>query len=353
MDHMPKYSRAVLAGFLFLVQSTPALGESFHWVDLDGFHFKTRIDKVPLEQRRALPMAKNRTALPFTADEDRDGAMYVWFVLGQAGVLYPYTRAADFAASPLFIRVETPQNADIAWWQGFVALYRGSEKRLLSSNGESPLAELERVRGKATWYRYNGPPPANKPVVDKLTPKKALKDADKLLARLDAASTSPPRLKDQADCDRLRKVWQQAVDFMKGLRRKYPDDPKLLRRLGECYRIGHNLDMPGTWDRAEAYLLRAEVLAPDAPEAYIALGAHYADTDFGYGEQAEAQFRQALRFARKEQLPQVWWGLAISLYYQGKTTEAVAAIDRLIAIIPGDLNARKLRETFVEAGRKK
>ena len=57
--------------------------------------------------------------------------------------------------------------------------------------------------------------------------------------------------------------------------------------------------------------------------------------------------------ARKAQLPQVWWGIAVSLYYQGKINEAVAAIDRVIALRPGDTESRQLKATFLESKKKK
>ena len=68
---------------------------------------------------------------------------------------------------------------------------------------------------------------------------------------------------------------------------------------------------------------------------------------------AEAQFRRALPHARKDQLPQVWWGIAVSLYYQGKIDAAVTAIDRVIALRPGDGAPKRLRETFLDAKKKK
>ena len=98
---------------------------------------------------------------------------------------------------------------------------------------------------------------------------------------------------------------------------------------------------------------RTEELAPDAPDAYISLGILYADTGIEYAEQAERQFRTALRHARQEQLPQIWWGLAVALYYQGRVTEAIETIGLLIARHPEDANAQKLRETMLKGEREK
>lgn len=336
---------------IMIALASPSVAASYHWVDRDGFHSVDRLAKVPLEHRRDLPMARNRTAFPFTAEEDRDGAMYVWFVFGQSGLDYPYTAAANFPKSPFFKEQQGPGGAGIAWWKGFVAVYGGKGSKLLTARGEVSLKTLEKKRGKASWYRFVGPQPAQKPPPAEKAPQKALKAADEALLRLGAAATFPPQVKDDAERDLLRKKWQKAVAGPAELRKSYPDDPQLLRLLGVCYRMGYNLGMPGAWERAEAYLLRTEALSPETPEAYISLGILYADTGDEYAGQAERQFRTALRHARKEQLPQIWWGLALALYRQGKVKEAVTTIDRLIARYPADAKAKKLRETFLAGGK--
>ncbi len=340
-----------ISAALLLVLASRSVAASFHWVDRDGFHSVDQVTKVPLEHRKDLPMARNRTSLPFTKEEDRDGAMYVWFILGQAGCDYPYVAAKDFPYCPFFKMVETPQEGDIAWWKGFVALYREKDGALLVSRGTKQLKAEEKKRGKATWFRYDGPPPAaSAPVMDR-APQQALKTADTALSRLEGAAVFPSRIKGEAERELLEKNWKKAAVGLEALRKKYPDDPQVLWRLGECYRRGHNIAVPGAWDRTEAFFLRAEELGPEVPEPYLYLGAHYADTHFTYGERAEAQFRGALPYARKDQLPQVWWGLAVALYYQGKTKEAVKAADRLIALRPNDARAQKLRATLLEAGK--
>lgn len=326
--------------------AAPAWAASYHWVDREGFHAVDRITEVPLAHRRDLPMARNRTSLPFTAEEDRDGAMYVWFMLCEAGGAPPYTKTADFPKSPFFRKVQEPRPADIAWWKGFVALSSGKGK-LLTAKGEVSLKAMEKKRGAVTWYRFAGPLAGNPPPAAKAPPR-ALKAANDALLGLDGAATFPPLVKDSAELGPLRQKWEKAMADLDELRRKYPDDPQVLRLLGAGYRMGYNLGVPGAWERAEAYLLRTEQLLPDAPEAYISLGVLYDDTDPDYGALAERQFRTALKHARKEELPQIWWGLAVALYYQGKVKQAVATIDRLIALRPDDVSAKKLRETFLK-----
>jgi tetratricopeptide (TPR) repeat protein len=341
---------AIFTAILLFVLTSSSLAASFNWVDPDGFHSVDRITDVPLAHRKELPMVKNQTSLPFTAEENRDGAMFIWFSLGQQGFDYTYTKAADFPQSPYFKEVQEPQPADIAWWKGFVAIYRGEKGALFAARGDLALKAQEKKRGKARWFRYDGPPRVTPPPAAKKAPQSALKAANDSLLHLNGAATFPPQVKDDTERDRLRAKWEKEAAKLELLRKKYPDDPQVLRLLGVSYRMGYNLGMPGAWERAEAYLLRTEELMPEAPEAYISLGVLYGDSQPDNAKPAERQFRLALRHARKEQLPQIWWGLSLALHFQGKEKEAVKIIDRLLALRPGDEKAIKLRETFLAAG---
>src|SRR6266545_1790039 len=144
-----------LTGFCLLASA--ACAASYHWVDRHGFHSVDQLSKVPQEHRLDLPMAQNGTSFPFTWEENRDGAMYVWYILGLAGFDYPYAGAGDIPVSHNFRKVDQPQDGDVAWWKGFVALREGKKGKLLTAGGETTLREIERKRGKAIWYRYQGP----------------------------------------------------------------------------------------------------------------------------------------------------------------------------------------------------
>ena len=317
----------------------PAAAGSFHWVDRQGFHGMERLDKVPLEHRKDLPMARNMVSLPFTANEDRDGAMYAWFMLGRAGLVYPFTKTRDLPKSPFFITVQEPRPADIAWWKGFMALSQGRGK-VSSAQGETTLQAMEKKRGKVTWYRFSGSP-ATPPPAAKTAPPTALKTADRSLAGLDQASTLPPRVKDDAERQRVIKEWEKTTAGLEKLRKSTPTILRCFGDSGCATGWATTLAVPGAWERAEAYLLRTEELLQEAPEAYISLGILYTDSSEDYAILGEKQFRTALLHARQEQLPQIWWGLALALHYQGKTGEALDVVDRLIAQHPNASPAPK------------
>jgi tetratricopeptide (TPR) repeat protein len=298
-------------------------------------------------------MTLSGTSFPFTEEEDLDGAMYVWFIFGQSGCDYLYTRARDFPRSQYFERIAIPQPADVAWWKEFMAMYRGNDQKLLTAKGEVSLKLLEKKYGKVIWYRYNKPVLTKPARVQTHAPQSALATADLLLTSLSKASSFPPEVNNDYERDQLRKEWESAGAKLEALRNKYPDDPQVLRRVGVCFRMGYNLGISGAWEKAEAYLIRTEQLLPETADAYISLGILYADSSNDYAELAEMQFRKALHHARKEQLPQIWWGLALALHYQGKSKEAVETIDQLIVLQPKDQRLQQLRRTFLQAGSNK
>ena len=94
--------------------------------------------------------------LPFTAAENKDGARFVWFIVGRAGFTYDYIPADSFPTSGEFTEVD-PDSAragDIAYWPKFVAVFSGPPDNVLVVVGPRiPLKDMVTQRGKARFYR--------------------------------------------------------------------------------------------------------------------------------------------------------------------------------------------------------
>jgi len=330
--------RNLCLGFnlLFLLAFLPSnlLAASFHWVDSDGFHSLDQITKVPIEKRLELPMVKNRTALPFTADEDKDGSMHIWYLLNLSGAAAPYTKAAEFSSSRSYTKVEQSKTGDVGCGKSFCAVLINNDKLQTATEKLSRQTFTKRY-GHISWYRFSG---KHKVTTKKggAAPRDALNKSDKALLRLDKTAEPPLQAKDLDEIERLKQAWQQAVSQLEAVRQNYPDDPQVTRRLGVLYRRGFTLEMPGAWERAEAYLLRTTTLAPRSADAFISLGILYGDSGEGFEKQAETQFRKALKLANKQQLPHVLWGLSVAQFKQGRKADAIKTLDRLIKLKPGD-----------------
>jgi hypothetical protein len=107
-----------------------------------------------LTTQDSTPPASNR--LPFSREENADGARFVWFIMGRAGFPYEYVAAKDFPTSSEFTQVEadSARAGDVAWWPSFVAIYgEASDTTLVLPEGEVPLAELVHYLGVPRFYR--------------------------------------------------------------------------------------------------------------------------------------------------------------------------------------------------------
>ena len=107
-------------------------------------------------------VAQQRRTLPFTQEQDSDGARYVWFMNEQVGLSYPYVPAREIPKCPWWGEVPRSQirAGDVAWWPDFVALYDAPDKSgadLWTAPGRLRLSSEEKKRGPAKVYRRRVP----------------------------------------------------------------------------------------------------------------------------------------------------------------------------------------------------
>ena len=93
--------------------------------------------------------------LPFTAEENADGARFVWFVYGTVGYSYDYVSTKEFPSSPAFKLVaNVPQDQDIAWWPDFIGLYSAKSRSVSFRGQKFSIADLEKEKGPAKYFEY-------------------------------------------------------------------------------------------------------------------------------------------------------------------------------------------------------
>lgn len=108
------------------------------------------------------------TKFPFSAQENRDGSRFVWFVLQQAGRPYDYLPTATLPTSPRLQEVsrDFPQMGDIVWWKELATIYDpeapfryrlSNEFLLVTADGVLSLPALEKRFGPPKWLRYSPP----------------------------------------------------------------------------------------------------------------------------------------------------------------------------------------------------
>ncbi len=88
--------------------------------------------------------------IPFSAEENRDGARFIWFLHTQTGFPYAYIPARAFPASSEFaeVRRDSARSGDVAWWSDFVGLFGGwTDRTVILVNGPLPLELLVKKYG--------------------------------------------------------------------------------------------------------------------------------------------------------------------------------------------------------------
>ncbi len=96
-------------------------------------------------------------SLPFSEQEDADGSFWVWLAYDQGGGLaFERVPAKELGTSPSFkkIRVSERQPGDIAAWTDLMALADGEGTLVLAAGRKLKLADVEKKRGPASWYRW-------------------------------------------------------------------------------------------------------------------------------------------------------------------------------------------------------
>jgi hypothetical protein len=99
--------------------------------------------------------AQKLDPLPFTAEENIDGARFVWFILNKAGLPRPYESCSAIPKSKFYRKVTDPRGGDLVWWPTFVGLYDPSKapNDVLAAGVRLSKTALELKLGRAVFYR--------------------------------------------------------------------------------------------------------------------------------------------------------------------------------------------------------
>ncbi len=159
----------------------------------------------------------------------------------------------------------------------------------------------------------------------------------------------PPNFSSPTQRGEVEDRWHATEASLVTLQRSNPDDPGVLLRLGELYRLGHNLDVPGAGDRCVSTLERLISIDPSNVEAHLILGIFYTDAGPKWSGEGETELRKAIELAGTSPLPRAWRALVFAYYYQAKFAEAVAAADHYLMLEPEDSDLRKLRQLAFDA----
>ncbi|HEY2291742.1 MAG TPA: tetratricopeptide repeat protein [Thermoanaerobaculia bacterium] len=163
-------------------------------------------------------------------------------------------------------------------------------------------------------------------------------DAD--LAKLQAVADSfPPEIGTPADRSRVEALWK-SVEAR--LLQAPAHDFETELKLGNLYRMGHNLDVKGAWDKAVAHLNEASRLRPESPLPLTMLGAHYSGS--GHAADAVAPLQRALTLSGDKPSPAIYANLAFAYYQLGDSEKVVQYANAYLKTNPDSSTMKLLKE---------
>lgn len=159
----------------------------------------------------------------------------------------------------------------------------------------------------------------------------------------------PPRISSEEQKQQIIGEWRRAEAALQELADDDPRDARIQWRLGELYRLGHNLDIPDAGSQCVDHLERAIALNPRYVDAYLQLGLFYTDAGIQWVPLGEANLRKAIELAKPNPLPRAWKALAYARYFQGHYADSVVAADEYLSFAPDDEEMQRFRSVAEKA----
>jgi hypothetical protein len=151
------------------------------------------------------------------------------------------------------------------------------------------------------------------------TPTAAIDDGLSTLSEI--ADSYPPRLEGVEQRRSAEALWHSLEAQLLAAVRADPNDYSSCLRLGDLYRMGHNLDIEDSWSKAEEQRKQAIRLRPTEPLAHFLLGQHYAGS--AYPSQAKVELVRALELADEDLRPAIHHQLIVSCYQLNEFADVV------------------------------
>jgi tetratricopeptide (TPR) repeat protein len=160
-----------------------------------------------------------------------------------------------------------------------------------------------------------------------------------------SADSFPPRVKTPQERVQAEALWHSIETRLLQELQASPRDFEIEMKLGDLYRMGHNLDIEGAWDKAVVHLKEASRLRPDALLPLTTLGALYASS--GHPAEAEAPLLKALALSGEKPSPAIYSNL-VSAYYQLGQYEKVVSYANLYLKTDPDSETMNLLKSKAE-----
>jgi tetratricopeptide (TPR) repeat protein len=176
-------------------------------------------------------------------------------------------------------------------------------------------------------------------------------EVDALLQKInESADGFPPHFRDENHKKEVFDEWRDAEAKLLTICAEGSEDYSCQIRLGDLYRMGHNLDIKDSFDKAVNYFKKASEIDPKTAVTHLLLGKHYT-----FGSQpasGEQEYLEALKLSNDDNVKaNAYWGLAYSNYFQKKYKDANDYATRYLQLDPDDEGVKIIKQKSDEAMR--
>lgn len=160
----------------------------------------------------------------------------------------------------------------------------------------------------------------------------------------------PPQVGSKEQLQKVKHVYARVEKALLKREVAAGKDAKFKTRIGNFYRMGHNLDEKNAWEKSEKYLKEAIEIDPSEYEAYYLLGCLYVGSDVSLAPQAEKLFQIVREKSKGKLQADALWGLCVANWMQGKRKRTLELVTEYLELRPDDeagLSMKKMAEAGV------
>jgi predicted Zn-dependent protease len=150
------------------------------------------------------------------------------------------------------------------------------------------------------------------------------------------AGTWPPQFDSAEDRRRAEHDVTVLANMLDTLAESFSHNPSMLLRLAVLHGFGHNLDIPGAAEKAEALFIELLALTPDDPQANFRFGVFYAVTVKRANAIPYLEKAKALGVANAD-----YW-LGVTYMSLGDNAKAIENLTSYTNRVPTDTTAAKM-----------
>ena len=143
----------------------------------------------------------------------------------------------------------------------------------------------------------------------------------------DAAEWFPPRFASESERTEVLALWHVLESGLLSTLQNPEARYSTEILLGDLYRMGHNLDIPGASEKTVSHLTAAAALNPRDPKPHLILGRHL--TFKGDFHQGELELLRAYALSPANELTDLNFLLAKNYYYQSQFALCMLFADRI------------------------